>query len=142
MGFWRHAKYYYSPGWHEPGTVLELFINKAQWDGLEDDLKAIVQQCAFSTNVVMLSEFQARSGPVLEQFVKQHGVIIKKLTDEQIKKLAETAADVLTEITGRDAMAKKVFTSMNKFRGEQEAYSDVAEADFLHARSLDYKWPA
>ncbi len=141
MGFWRHAKYYYTPGWHEPGTSLELFINKKQWDSLEDDLKAIVEQCAAATNVIMLSEFQARSGPVLDQFVNKHGVEIKKLTDEQIIKLGETAAEVLTEITARDAMSNKVFTSMNKFRGEQKAYSDVAEADFLHARQLKYKWP-
>jgi TRAP-type mannitol/chloroaromatic compound transport system substrate-binding protein len=46
LGFHRHAKYYYTPGWHESGTVLELFTNKMQWDGLEPDLKAIVEQCA------------------------------------------------------------------------------------------------
>ncbi|MCB1520053.1 MAG: TRAP transporter substrate-binding protein [Hyphomicrobiaceae bacterium] len=142
MGFWRHAKYYYATGWHEPGTVLELFVNKAQWDGLEPDLKAIVEQCAYATNVVMLSEFQARSGPVLEQFVQKHGVIIKKLNDEQIKKIGEMAATVLMEVTGKDALSKKVFDSMNKFRGQQKGYSDVAEADFLRARSLDFSWPA
>lgn len=142
LGFWRHAKYYYTPGWHEPGTVLELFVNRGQWDSLEDDLKAIVEQCASSTNVVMLSEFQARSGPVLQQFVNDHGVIIKKLTDEQLKKLGEATSEVLAEIVERDAMAKKVFLSMNKFRGEQKAYSDIAEADFFRARSLDYKWLA
>ncbi len=142
MGFWRHAKYYYSTGWHEPGTVLELFVNKSKWDSLEPDLKAIVEQCAHATNVVMLSEFQARSGPVLEQFVQQHGVIIKKLSDEQLQKIGETAAAVLAEIVARDPMSKKVFESMNKFRGQQIAYSDVAEADFLRARSLKYSWPS
>jgi len=135
MGFWRHAKYYYSTGWHEPGTALELFVNKKQWDGL-------VEQCAYSTNVVMLSEFQARSAPILQQFVEKHGVIIKRLSDEQLQKIAEVAAEVLQEITASDAMSKKVFESMNKFRTEQKAYSDVAEADFLHARSLKYKWPS
>ncbi len=141
MGFWRHAKYYYTPGWHEPGTSLELFVNKQQWDGLEDDLKAIILQCAAATNVIMLSEFQARSGPVLEQFVNKHGVEIKKLSDEQLIKLGETAGEVLTEITAKDAMAKKIFTSMNKFRGEQKAYSNVAEGDYFLARNLNYKWP-
>lgn len=142
MGFWRHAKYYYTPGWHEPGTVLELFVNKKEWDSLEDDLKAIVEQCAFSANVVMLSEFQARSGPVLDQYVNKHGVEVRKLSDEQVAKLGETSAEVLNEITERDALAKKIFTSMNKFRGEQKAYSTVAEGDYLYARSLQFSWPA
>jgi TRAP-type mannitol/chloroaromatic compound transport system substrate-binding protein len=28
MGFYKVAKYYYYPGWHEPGTVLDNFFNK------------------------------------------------------------------------------------------------------------------
>lgn len=142
LGFWRHAKYYYTPGWHEPSTVLELFVNAKQWDGLEDDLRAIVEQCAYSANVVMLSEFQARSGPILEQFVKQYGVIIKKLSNTQLQKIGETAGEVISEIVKADAMSKKVFESMNKFRGEQKAYSTTTELDYLLARNLDYKWPA
>jgi TRAP-type mannitol/chloroaromatic compound transport system substrate-binding protein len=142
LGFHRHAKYYYTPGWHESGTVLELFINKKQWDGLEPDLKAIVEQCAFSANVVMLSEFQGRSGPVLQQFVKQYGVQVRRLTDDQLKKLGEVSGEVISEIIKTDPMSKKVFESMNKFRGEQKAYSSTTEFDFLHARGLDFKWPA
>lgn len=142
LGFHRHAKYYYTPGWHEPGTVLELFVNRKQWDSLEPDLKAIVEQCAYSTNVVMLSEFQARSGPVLQQLIKQYGVEIRRLTDEQLKKLGEVAGEVISEIIAADPMSKKVFESMNKIRGEQKIYSTTTELDFLQARNLDFKWPA
>ena len=28
MGFYQAAKYYYYPGWHDPGTYLEYFFNK------------------------------------------------------------------------------------------------------------------
>ena len=28
MGFYNVAPYYYYPGWHEPGPVLEIFVNK------------------------------------------------------------------------------------------------------------------
>lgn len=142
FGFWRHAPYYYTPGWHECGTVLELFVNRQQWDSLEDDLKAIVEQCAYSTNVNMLSEFVARSGPVLQQFINQHKVQVKRFTDEQLKVIAGHVADIISQITARDAMAKKVFESMNKFRGEQKAYSTLTELEYLKARNLDYKWPA
>ena len=111
LEFYRHAKYYYTPGWHESGTVLELFINKKQWDGLEPDLKAIIEQCAFSANVVMLSEFQARSGPVLQQFINQYGVQVRRLTDEQLKRLGEVSGEVISEIIKTDPMSRKVFES-------------------------------
>ena len=32
MGFHKIAKYYYYPGWHEPGTVLEMFINQEAFE--------------------------------------------------------------------------------------------------------------
>jgi TRAP-type mannitol/chloroaromatic compound transport system substrate-binding protein len=36
------SKYYYYPGFHEPGTALSLGINKKLWDGLSaDDRNAI-----------------------------------------------------------------------------------------------------
>jgi len=142
MGFWRHAKYYYTPGWHECGTVLETFINRDAWNGLPDDLKAIVTNCAYATNDVMLSEFQARSGPVLLQFVTKHGAEIRRLSDEQLAKIGETCGEVISELVEQDPLTKKVFESMNKFRTEQIAYSATTEQDFFRARSLEYKWPS
>lgn len=142
LGFWRHAKYYYTPGWHESGTSLELFVNAKKWDSLEDDLKAIVEQCANSTNVVMLSEFQLRSGPVLQQFIKQHGVIIKTLSDDVLTKLGEITGAVIAELIAKDKLSAKVFKSMAKVRLEQIAYTDVTEASFIQARKLKYKFPS
>lgn len=141
MGFWRHAKYYYTPGWHECGTVLETFINRKAWDSLEDDLKAIVTNCAYATNDVMLSEFQARSGPVLQQFINKYSVEVKRLSDEQLMKIGEVCGEVISELVAADPLSKKVFQSMNKFRSEQIAYSGTTEQDYFRARSLNYKWP-
>ena len=44
LGLHKAAKYYYTTGWHESATVSELLINKAAWDKLPADLKAIVEQ--------------------------------------------------------------------------------------------------
>jgi TRAP-type mannitol/chloroaromatic compound transport system substrate-binding protein len=142
MGFWRHAKYYYTPGWHESGTSLELFVNAKKWDGLAPDLKAIVEQCANSTNVVMLSEFTARSGPVLQTFLKEHGVIVKKLSNDVLTKLGNLSGEVISELIAADKLSAKVFKSMAKFRNEQIAYTDVTEASFIEARKLPYKFPS
>lgn len=141
MGFYRHAKYYYTPGWHEPGTSLELFVNAEKWDSLEEDLKAIVEQCAAATNVVMLSEFQARSGPVLQQFVNEHGVEVRTLSDEVLTKLGDVTGEIISDLIGSDPLCKKVYESMSKLRGEQIAYTDATEGSFIQARKLPYKLP-
>jgi TRAP-type mannitol/chloroaromatic compound transport system substrate-binding protein len=142
MGFYRHAKYYLNPGWHEPGIVLELFINAKKWDSLPADLKAIVEQCANSTNVVMLSEFQARSGPVLQSFVKEHGVIINNLSDEVLTELGNVSGQIISELIAADKFSEKVFKSMIKFREHQMAYTSSSDGDFIKARALPYKFPS
>ena len=39
MGFHDIAKYYYYPGWHEAGSVLECIVNKRDFDSLPEDLQ-------------------------------------------------------------------------------------------------------
>lgn len=141
LGFWRDAKYYVTPGWHEPGTVLELFVNADAWDKLPDDLKKLVEAVAFATTNVMLSEFTARSAPVLQSFLNDHGVIINRLPDDLLITLGNTVGEVIADKIASDPLSRKVYASLNKFREEQMAYSSVADADFLVARNLPYRFP-
>ena len=38
LGLHEVAKYYYYPGWHEPGSMLELIINKDSFEALPPDI--------------------------------------------------------------------------------------------------------
>ena len=60
MGFFRAAKYYYYPGWHEPGTAIELIINKLAFEQLPSDLQRIVEAAGARSNAWMLSEFRGQ----------------------------------------------------------------------------------
>ncbi|MEM8798581.1 MAG: TRAP transporter substrate-binding protein [Pseudomonadota bacterium] len=46
FGFHRIAKYYYYPGFHEPGTALSVGFNKDVWEGLTKAQKAIMKAAA------------------------------------------------------------------------------------------------
>jgi TRAP-type mannitol/chloroaromatic compound transport system substrate-binding protein len=48
MGFYQAAKYYYYPGWHEPGTYLEYFFNKKAYESLPKDLQHIIDAACTS----------------------------------------------------------------------------------------------
>ena len=43
FGLHKAAKYYYYPGWHEPGTTLEALLNKKAFESLPADLQSIVK---------------------------------------------------------------------------------------------------
>ena len=50
MGFHKAAKFYYYPGWWEPGPSLEVQINLDEWNNLPEEYQAIVQAAAFAAN--------------------------------------------------------------------------------------------
>ncbi len=141
MGFYRYAKFYYHPGWHETGTVLETFINLKAWEKLPKDLQAVVRECAASTNMRMLSEFVNRNGPALDVLVKQHKVQLRRFPDDVLKGLGKLSGEVIAELAAKTPLTQKVFASMNKFRQEQIPWTDITERSGILARALDYPWP-
>ena len=46
MGLYKAAKYYYYPGWHEPGSAIEVLFNKKAYDSLPGNLRNILDDVA------------------------------------------------------------------------------------------------
>ncbi len=60
FGLYKAAKYYYYPGFHEPGTFLEAMINQKALESLPEDLQAIVMNaCRWSTRTCWPSILRA-----------------------------------------------------------------------------------
>ena len=127
MGFYKVAKYYYYPGWHEPGTVLETFVNKKAFEALPADLQEIVTRAAMAANMWMLCESETKNNFYLEKMIKEEGVILKPFPDDVIRKLRGFAAEVIDDIVAKDPMSKKVYESFSKFQKQHKAWGKISE---------------
>ncbi len=127
MGFHRIAKYYYYPGWHEPGPVLELIVNKQMWDSLPKDLQMIIRVASDRANIWMLSEFESKNNTYLKKLVTEEKVNLLKFPDVVLSKLKSYADEVLAEMTEQDPQARKVFESFDKFRKDVGGWAEVSE---------------
>lgn len=136
FGLHKAAKYYYYPGWHEPGTTLESFINKEAFEKLPEDLQIIVRNAIRVANQDMLADFTARNNHALEQLVNEHNVELRKFPDEVLSELKALSDQVVSEEAAKDPMAKKVFDSFVKFRDQAKKWHAVSEQAYLNARSL------
>ncbi|SCZ64542.1 TRAP transporter substrate-binding protein [Thiohalomonas denitrificans] len=136
FGLHKAAKYYYYPGWHEPGTVLESFINKEAFEALSADLQAIVINACKASNVDGLSEFTARNNEALDTLVNRHKVQLRRFPDSVLKELKGISDDVVAEVAARDPLSKKVYDSFRTFRDQVVAWHDVSERAYLNARAL------
>ena len=136
FGLYKAAKYYYYPGWHEPGTTLESFINKEAFEALPKDLQVAVRNAIRVANQDMLADFTAKNNRALEQLVKEHGVELRKFPDDVLKKLKSVSDEVVAEEAAKDPMAQKVYDSFIKFREQATAWHAVSEQAYLNARTL------
>ncbi len=130
MGFHKIAKYYYTPGWHELGTVLELALNKQSFEALPKDLQMILETASMRLNLWVLSEFEAKNVEYLEKIQNETDVEIRKFPDEVIEQLRTYTDEVIAEFVASDPLAKKVYESFNGFRTKIKAWSELTEKVF------------
>ncbi len=140
FGLYKSAKFYYYPGWHEPATCLDNFVNLKSWNKLPSDLKVIVETANTAVNQLVLSEFVARNNASLITLKRKHGVQVIRFPDEVLNGLGGLAGEVLTELTSKDALSREVFQSIIKFRKEAIQWSRLSEQTYLAARDLPFKY--
>lgn len=136
MGFYKAARYYYYPGWHEPGTVIELFANKNAFEQLPKDLQTIVRTAAARSNVWTLSEFESKNNIYVNKLINEHNVQLRQFPDEVLQTLRKFSQEVVDEVVETDPMSKKVFESFSAFRKNVTGWSQVSEKVYYARISL------
>ena len=135
FGLHKVAKYYYYPGWQEPGAMLEMMINKEKWDALPEDLQAIVKNAAEAENQHIYDEFTARNAEALKQLVNEHGVELRRLPDEVLEVLEKTSQEAVEDLVAGNDQARRIYESYRDFRDSVMPYIAVAEQSALNVRS-------
>ncbi|MDZ7661370.1 TRAP transporter substrate-binding protein [Thiohalophilus sp.] len=136
FGLYKIAKYYYYPGWHEPGTTLEAMINKEAFEELPKDLQSIVLNACKVVNLDMLSEYTARNNQALKTLVEKHNVDLRRYPDDVLKKLRNLSDEVVAEVAEKDKMSKKVYESFKKFRNQAMEWHRISEQTYMAAREM------
>ncbi len=134
MGLHQAARYYYYPGWHEPGPALECIVNRQAWDQLPDDLKAIVRVACQAANLDMTSEFMARNAGALRQLEADPSVEVLGFPPDVLAGLKAATLEVVEELAAADPVVARVWNSYRTFLEESEAWQQVSEQAFMQTR--------
>ncbi len=134
LGLQTVGKYYYYPGWHEPGPTTELIVNQKAWDSLPKDLQMMVDTASRMINDDMLSEFTARNSEALKTLVERDHVEVRRLPDDVLAKLKEVSRDVVAENAQGDELAQRIYHSYMSFMEQARRYQGIAEQAYVNAR--------
>jgi TRAP-type mannitol/chloroaromatic compound transport system substrate-binding protein len=142
LGFYQVCRYYYSPGYHEPGPALQLTVNEQAWRSLPSDLQAIVRAAADAATTDMYAEYTARSGPALRTLVQKHGVTVRSLPEDVLIACGEKSNEVLNEIhagdTSPNRIVRRIIEDFLAFRKDVMPWTRVGEQAFVNARRLPF----
>jgi TRAP-type mannitol/chloroaromatic compound transport system substrate-binding protein len=142
LGLFEVAEYYYYPGWHEPGAMLELIVNQDSFDALPPDLQAIVTYAARAASQDMLDEFTARNNAALQDLIDNKGVQLRRLPDDVLLALYRGSEKVMQRLITEDPMAAKVYESYKQFYDGVREYHHISEQAFINARDAVIDGPA
>ncbi len=122
LGLNRAASYYYYPGWHEPGTELELLINKSSWEQLPADLQEVVRQAAMAAGAWMYSAMERFNSQALKELATKKNVQLLPFPDEVIQKLRVATRAALDAEAEKNADFKRVYEAYQAFQRDYQPW--------------------
>ena len=140
FGFYRIAKHYYFPGFHEPGALLSAGVNKAAYDKLSKTDQGIVEQACLAETTFMYSEFVAKNGAALDTLINQHGVELHQFAPEIWDAFTEASEAVTSAVQTYDDMGKRVYDSYVKTRRDYGNWTRISEQSYAVERGRALKF--
>jgi TRAP-type mannitol/chloroaromatic compound transport system substrate-binding protein len=135
LGLQNTARFYYYPGWHEPGTVSEFGFNRKAYEALPADLRRILDLAVAATQIMGLLDFHTKNALALERIKTEFKgkVEIIQFPAPVLRDLKKIAADVVRDQAEKSPMARKVNASYAKFQTLLAPWDQVAHGVYFQA---------
>ncbi|MDY7004990.1 MAG: TRAP transporter substrate-binding protein [Cyanobacteriota bacterium] len=138
LGLYRAAKYYYYPGWWEPGPTLDVLVNLDAWNKLPREYQEIFQTAAYEANLNMLGQYDALNREALARLIEK-GVQLRAFSPEIMEAAQKAAFEFYEESASQDGSFKEVYQQWKKFREQVFNWNKVNELSFSQFSFLDSK---
>jgi TRAP-type mannitol/chloroaromatic compound transport system substrate-binding protein len=136
LGLYRAASYYYYPGWHEPGPVLELTCNIKAWEELPREYQLMIETGAAAANTRMLSEFEAKNLLALQELKQRYKVKVLEFPDDVLRELKKLTGITLEEEADKDQSFRQVLQAYQSYRRNNDAWNEISESAYARALKL------
>ena len=134
FGFHQVAKYYYCPGFHEPGAGLSTGVNLEVWQSLSESQREIIRNACAAENASTMSEYNYKNATALNTLVKKHKVQVRSFAPEIMQALKQTSDKVLVEAAAKDPFTAKVFESFKASLANSLEWGALSEEPYTLAR--------
>ncbi len=142
LGLNRAAKYYYYPGWWEPGTTLsfyvnkpgaalEIQINKTEWDKLPVEYQGAIQAIAKEVNLDMLAQYDTVNGAAMQRLIAS-GTQLVPYSLEILQAAEKIAFELYEEKASQSSAFKEIYEPWKQFRQQIYQWNKINELSFAN----------
>ena len=126
LGLNKVAKFYYYPGWWEPGPTLEVQVNLDEWKKLPPSYQAALETAAYQSNTTMLARYDTRNSEALEKLLKT-GTQLRPYSQEILAAAEKASFALYDEFAAKDTDFKAIYEQWKPFRDRMYAWNNLNE---------------
>jgi len=121
LGFFRAARFYYYPGWWEPGSTVSTIVNLDRWRSLPKSYQEAIISASSEANDKVVAEYDAKNAPALARLVRA-GVQLRPFPTSVLQAANRAATALYEEIAARDATYRGIYENWKRFRDESRRW--------------------
>ena len=139
LSFNKAAKYYYFPGWWEPGPTLEIQVNLDEWNKLPQEYQEILKTAAYEANMNMLATYDAKNISALQDLI-DGGTELRRYPEDVMSAAQDAAFELYNEYAAADPDFKSIFEQWSKFRDGIFQWNSLNEGGFTQFAYSKFSW--
>ena len=125
------AKYYYYPGWWEPGATMDIEINLDEWKKLPELYQEALKTVTYQANMEVLARYDARNYEALERLLAG-GTELRSFSDEILNAAYDAAFALYEENAQKEAEFKTIYDEWIKFRKSIVSWHSTNELAYMN----------
>jgi len=137
MGLGEVTKYWASPGWHQPASVMGVMINQKAWDALDEDTKKNV---LIASKAAFLEFFCFQYYGCIDGTKKffDKGVNMTRYSDEDLTKIEKIVNKYTADTAAKNPLFRESIQSQIEFRKKFSDWRSIEEPFSFGYNPKDY----
>jgi TRAP-type mannitol/chloroaromatic compound transport system substrate-binding protein len=137
LGFYEVSKYYYYPGWWEPGPALTFYVNRDAYESLPTQYQEALKTAAAEASLHMLAQYDHKNPAALDRILDKD-ITLRRFPDEVMSRAQEITTQLLEDNASGNKQYRTIYEAYKEAREDAYRWFGTAEmgyADFAFPRA-------
>ena len=129
LGLQKAAKYYYHPGWWDPGSTVHALVNQDAWEALPTTYQHMFRTAAGEANLKVLARYDQRNGAALKRLVAG-GTILVPYSQSILEAARQASLELYEDHAAKNQDFRQIYEPWSRFRKDISDWNRINQFTF------------